>query len=72
MRRLIIHMREGDPLILDFEGDEQAAAALQEMNDAMAAQAMRNRPSTIAGRVVVRPVDVRSAELGDPPGAPFA
>jgi hypothetical protein len=67
MKRLIVHMVKGNPHTLDFEDDESAAAALKELNDALAARAHRDSPSTIAGRLVVRPVDVRSAELTDPP-----
>jgi hypothetical protein len=74
MRRLVVHMREGAQHVLDFERDEDAAAALQELNDALAARGQERDPVTIAGRLVVRPVDVRSAELSDPPrsGAVFA
>jgi len=73
MRRLTIHMHKGNPHVLDFENDEGAAAALKEVHAALTLHgAGRENPVTIADRVVVRPIEVRSAELGDPPGAAFA
>lgn len=68
--RLMVHMRDGAAHTLDFDTDQEASAALQEVNDAMAARAMQGQPTTIAGRLVVRPADVRSAELTDSPSGP--
>ncbi len=69
MKRLTIHMHKGTPHVLDFDADDEAAAALSEVNTALSTtntQALA-RPVTIAGRLVVRPGEIRSAELGDPP-----
>jgi hypothetical protein len=70
--RLMVHMTKGDPHLLDFEAQEDADAALAQINEAMDKhQRLQEKPVTIADRLVVRPVDVRLAELVEPPGAPF-
>ena len=69
LTRLMIHMRDGTPHVLDFEDEQAGKAALDEVQNALSAHGPSlMRPVTIAGRVVVRPADVRSAELEEPPG----
>jgi hypothetical protein len=65
MKRLTVHLRDGGQHVLDFETDDAGAAALQEVNDALAARGSWNSPATIAGRLVLLPADIRSAELSN-------
>jgi hypothetical protein len=59
----MVYMRQGEHRALDFESNEAARTALQEVNHALQSAAMRDRPLTIADRLVVIPRDVRWAEV---------
>jgi hypothetical protein len=59
-------MKNGDPHVLDFSDEASAKAALDEVMAALQ-RALSGDPATIAGRLVVKPQDVRSAELTSPP-----
>ncbi len=55
-------MTKGDPHTLGFDDAADAKAALAEVEKAISA-GPGTQPVTIAGRLLVRPVDVRSAEV---------
>jgi hypothetical protein len=61
---LIVTMREGKEHTLSFEDEDEAKAALDEVNKALSAmRTAQLKATTIAGKLVVRAADVRSAEI---------
>ncbi len=64
--RLMITMHKGDPHVLDFDDVAGAQAALLDLQQAMNS-ASADDPRMIAGRLVLRPSEARSAELTAPP-----
>jgi hypothetical protein len=67
LTRVVVSMRKGDPHIVDFSDEAAARSALQEVHEALEPRAKRDKPVTIAGRLVVVPEDIRSAALEEPP-----
>ena len=71
--RLMVHMTKGDPHVLDFDDEASAKAALDELQEPLGYPPGKAQyPITVADRLVVKPADVRSAELVEPPSFGFA
>jgi hypothetical protein len=64
--RVTIHLDKGGPHVLDFESEDEAKAALTEVQQAMRS-GNNSEPQQLAGRLLIRPIDIRSAEIGEPP-----
>jgi hypothetical protein len=64
--QLTVTMRQGKDHVLSFETEDEAKAALAEINAALGLHPrLLRKPATIAGQLVVIPVDVRSAEVSE-------
>lgn len=61
--RLVLTFHKGDPLVRDFESEEAAKSALDELLASMQARGSATNPTMIAGSFVVTPADVRTVEL---------
>jgi hypothetical protein len=60
---LIITMRQGEDHRLSFKTEEEAKTALEEVNQALGLHPrMQQKGRMIAGRLTLKPADIRSAE----------
>jgi hypothetical protein len=66
LTRLTIYLGDKNVHVLDFDSEDEAKAALTEVQNAMRS-AEPQVPTQIAGRLLIRPLDVQSADVGHPP-----
>jgi hypothetical protein len=60
---LVITMRQGEDHRLSFKTEEEAKAALEEVNNTLGLHPrLQQKGTMIAGRLTLKPADIRSAE----------